>query len=61
MSTFSEEEKEEIEKIKEKLMQGENVVLVGKQGRGVGGSLASPNTVFVSNRRVLIRDPTMGG
>jgi len=61
MSNFTDDEKKEIEKIKAKLMQGENVVIVGKQGRGIGGSMSAPNTVFVTDKRVLIRDPSIGG
>jgi len=61
MSSFSDDEKEEIGKIKGKLMQGENVVIVGKQGRGIGGSMSAPNTVFVTNKRVLIKDPSSFG
>ena len=59
---FSEEELEEIEKIKHLLEPGEQVLVVARQSRWwPGGSLTTPNTVFVTDRKVIIRNPMLLG
>ena len=52
----------EAEKIKGILDKSEKVLLTSKQGRiAPGGSLFTPSTIFLTNKRVIIRDPTMLG
>jgi hypothetical protein len=48
--------------IKEMLNPGEEVLLVASQARGVpGGSLTTPNKIYVTNMRVLFKDPKFFG
>ena len=52
----------EIENIAERLDEGEKVLEVAKQSRmKPGGANLSPNTVFATDRRLIIRNPTMLG
>ena len=53
----------EIEKIAERLDEGEKVLEVAKQSRRKPGGalLAGGNTVFATDRRLIIRNPTMLG
>lgn len=53
----------EIDKeIKAMLNRGEEVLLVASQARGVpGGSLTTPNKIYVTNMRVLFKDPKFFG
>ena len=52
----------EIEKIAERLDEGEKVLEVAKPSRiKPGGANLSPNTVFATDRRLIIRNPTMLG
>ena len=57
----------EVEKIKDTLMPDERVLLVIKQSRIAPrgllrpGTIVTPNTIFATNRRIIIRDPTMLG
>ena len=52
----------EIEKIAERLDEGEKVLEVAKQSKlKPGGANFSPNTVFATDRRLIIRNPTMFG
>ena len=52
----------EIEKIAERLDEGEKVLEVAKQSTlKPGGANFSPNTVFATDRRLIIRNPTMFG
>ena len=57
------DELEEIRRIANRLDQDEKVRLVAKQSRMKpgGSALASPNTVFATDKRVIIRNPTMLG
>ncbi len=57
------DELEEIEKVASRLEQDEEVMLVAKQSRmKPGGSvITTPNIVFATDRRVIIRNPTMLG
>jgi hypothetical protein len=57
------DEWEEIRKIANSLDQDERVLFVVKQSRmKPGGSvLATPNIVFATDKRVIIRNPTMLG
>ena len=55
-------ELDEIKKIAERLETDEKVLLVAKQSRGKpGGSLVTPNTIFATDKRLLIRDPSSFG
>jgi hypothetical protein len=52
----------EIEKIKEMLNPNERVLLVARQSRiKPGGSLHTPNIIYATDRRIIIRDPYMLG
>ena len=57
------EELEEIRKIANRLDQDEKVRFVAKQSRMKpgGSALATPNIVFATDKRVIIRNPTMLG
>lgn len=55
-------DKDEWEKIKHMLNPGEEVVVIARQSRfKPGGSVTTPSTIFVTNKRLLIRNPTMLG
>ena len=59
---FDKKALKEIEKIAERLDEGEKVLEVAKQSRiKPGAALTSPNTVFATDRRLIIRNPTMFG
>ena len=53
----------EIEKIEDRLDDDEAVLEVAKQGRINPGatSLTTPNTIFATDKRLIIRNPTMLG
>ena len=52
----------EIEKIADRLDEGEKVLEVATQSKlKPGGANFSPNTVFATDRRLIIRNPTMFG
>ncbi|MGB0028477.1 MAG: PH domain-containing protein [Nitrososphaeraceae archaeon] len=56
------EEISEITKIAEMLNPDEKVLLVAKQSRiKPGGSYITPNTVYATDRRIIIRDPYVLG
>jgi len=53
---------QEIEKIKEMLNPNEEVVMVARQSRILpGGSYMTPNIIYATNRRIIMRDPYMLG
>ena len=53
---------QEIEKIKEMLNPNEEVVMVARQSRILpGGSYTTPNIIYATNRRIIMRDPYMLG
>lgn len=57
-----EDELDEIKKIAEMLNPDERVIVVAKQSRLLpGGSQLSPNVVYATDRRIIIRDPSMLG
>jgi PH (Pleckstrin Homology) domain-containing protein len=62
-SLTDKEDLEEIKKIASRLEQDEEVLLVAKHSRiKPGGSvIATPNVIFATDRRVIIRNPTMLG
>lgn len=46
------------EEMKSMLAEGEKILVIAKQSRTLpGGSLFTPNTIIVTNRRVLFKDP----
>ena len=53
---------EEISKIREMLNPDEKVLLVARQSRiRPGGSLHTPNIIYATDRRIIIRDPYLLG
>lgn len=64
---LSESELEEVEEIKDTLMPDEKVLLVVRQSRIAPrglmrpGTITTPNTIFATNRRIIVRNPTMLG
>src|SRR5918912_520077 len=53
---------EEIKKISNMLNPNEEVLVVAKQSRlKPGGSKLTPNVVFATDRRIIIKDPSMLG
>lgn len=57
-----EDELDEIRKIAEMLNPDEKVLVVARQSRfKPGGSQFSPNVVYATDRRIILRDPTMLG
>lgn len=52
----------EIEKIREMLNPSEEVIMVARQSRILpGGSYVTPNIIYATNRRIIMRDPYMLG
>ena len=59
---LDEEDFQEIEKIKEMLNPNESVIIVARQSKILpGGSYVTPNTIYATNNRIIIRDPYMLG
>ena len=57
-----EDELDEIKKIADMLNPDEKVLVVAKQSRiKPGGSHFSPNVVYATDRRIILRDPSMLG
>jgi Leucine-rich repeat (LRR) protein len=53
---------QEIKKIREMLNPDEEVLVVARQSRvRPGGSAVTPNIIYATNRRIIIRDPYMMG
>lgn len=53
---------EEVNKIREMLNTDEKVLLVARQSKiKPGGSYFTPNTIYATDRRIIIRDPYMLG
>ncbi len=62
ISEFDEKERDEIERVKTMLEAAEVIKTVARQSRLMpGGSLVTPNIIFATNRRVIIRDPNTLG
>lgn len=56
------DEKKEVEKIQDNLDSGEPVLLVARQSRlRPGGSVTTPNIIFATDRKLVIRNPMMLG
>ncbi len=48
--------------IRDQLMEGEQILFIARQSRiAPGGSLTTPNSVYITNRRVLFRNPSLFG
>ena len=59
---ITDDDLEEISKITEMLNPDEKVLLVARQSRiKPGGSLHTPNIIYATDRRIIIRDPYMLG
>ena len=55
-------ELEEIQRIANRLVKGEKVIFVARQSRfKPGGSKGSPDTLFVTSKRLIVRNPSMMG
>jgi hypothetical protein len=62
ITEFDEKEQDEIERVKTMLEAAEIIKSVARQSRVMpGGSLVTPNIIFATNRRVIIRDPNTLG
>ena len=62
LKEFSDKEFEQIGKIKHRLYDEEQVQFIARQSRHrPGGSLTTPDTIFVTNKRIVIRDPSLLG
>ena len=59
---FSDNEFEQIRKIKHRLDDDEQVQFIARQSKyRPGGSFTTPDTIFVTNKRILIRDSSLLG
>jgi hypothetical protein len=62
MEGLTEEEKREVAKIQGFLDPGEQVLLVARQSRiRPGGSVTTPNIIFATDRKLIVRNPMMLG
>ncbi len=60
--SLTSDEKNEVEKIQDYLEPNEQVLLVAKQSRIMpGGSVTTPNIIFATDRKLIIRNPSMLG
>jgi S-adenosylmethionine synthetase len=59
---FSDNELEQVNKIRHRLDRGEQVQFIAGQSKHrPGGSFTTPDTIFVTNKRIVIRDPSLLG
>jgi hypothetical protein len=59
---FSDKELEQVNKIRHRLDKGEQVQFIARQSKHrPGGSFTTPDTIFVTNKRIVIRDPSLLG
>ena len=62
LSKFEKKDQSEIERIKQILEVAEIIKTVARQSRIMpGGSVITPNIIFATNKRLIIRDPTTLG
>lgn len=62
LSDFSKKERSEVERVKQMLEAAEVIKTVARQSRIMpGGSIITPNIIFATDRRLIIRDPTTLG
>ena len=60
--SFTDEERNEVRKIQGHLDPDEKVLLVARQSRITpGGSLTTPNIIFATDRKLIVRNPMMLG
>ena len=60
--SFSSDERDEIDKIRGYLEPDEQVLIVARQSRiRPGGSVTTPNIIFATDRKLIIRNPMMLG
>jgi hypothetical protein len=53
---------EQVNKIRHRLDKGEQVQFIARQSKHrPGGSFTTPDTIFVTNKRIVIRDPSLLG
>jgi hypothetical protein len=59
---FNDDELEQVKKIKRRLNNDEQVQFIARQSKHrPGGSFTTPDTIFVTNKRIVIRDPSLLG
>ena len=59
---FDSKEIEQIQKIKHRLDNDEKVELIARQSKHrPGGSITGRDTIFVTNKRIIVRDPSLLG
>jgi len=59
---FSGKELKQIRKIKRRLDNDEQIQFIARQSKyRPGGSFTTPDTIFVTNKRIVIRDPSLLG
>ncbi|MCV0401001.1 MAG: PH domain-containing protein [Nitrosopumilus sp.] len=62
ISEFDKKEQSEIERVKQILEVAEIIKTVARQSKVMpGGSLVTPNIIFATDKRLIIRDPTALG
>ncbi len=62
ISEFEKKDQEEIKRVEQMLEAAEIIKTVARQSRIMpGGSLVTPNIIFATNKRLIIRDPTTLG
>jgi hypothetical protein len=61
-SEISDKELEQVNKIRHRLDKDEQVQFIARQSKHrPGGSFTTPDTIFVTNKRIVIRDPSLLG
>ncbi len=61
-SDFMDKEFEQVKKIRHRLDKGEQVQFIARQSKHrPGGSFTTPYTIFVTNKRIVIRNPSLLG
>ena len=59
---FSDKELEQVNKIRHRLDKGEQVQFIARHSKHrPGGSFTTPDTIFVTKKRFVIRDPSLLG
>jgi hypothetical protein len=59
---FSDKELEQVNNIRHRLDNGEQVQFIARQSKHrPGGSFTTPDTIFVTNKRIVVRDPSLLG
>ena len=59
---INDKELEQVNKIRHRLDKGEQVQFIARRSKHrPGGSFTTPDTIFVTNKRIVIRDPSLLG